>query len=110
VRDEAYGWQLSNGRYIYRCPITGMYGTVEFMPPEQQADGIVAPASDIYTLGLTLPLLFLAMRLLEAHGPGSSKLYTNMYLSNGTSQRLHPSYQRLVFVTPTLILQICLTT
>jgi len=56
--EDVYGWHYSNGRYFFRCPPTGAYGTPGFMPPEQSMDGVVTPLSDIYTMGLTFGLLF----------------------------------------------------
>lgn len=43
----------SNGAYQYNSPTTGEFGTPGFMPPEQELDGVVSPASDVYALGQT---------------------------------------------------------
>jgi hypothetical protein len=38
--------------------LTALFGTPGYMPPEQEVDGIVLPASDVYSLGMTLRDLF----------------------------------------------------
>lgn len=56
------GWSMwekdAGGKYHYERPITGVFGTPGFMPPEQEVDGIVTPESDTYALGRTFRYLF----------------------------------------------------
>jgi len=37
---------------------TALFGTPDFMAPEQEAKGIVSVSTDIYSLGITLSILF----------------------------------------------------
>ncbi len=57
-RDNAFWERDENGEYHYHWPVTGMYGTIGYMAPEQERDGIVTPASDVYALGQTLSEVF----------------------------------------------------
>jgi hypothetical protein len=57
-KDDEYGWRKSGNRYRFAVPLTGMFGTPGFMPPEQEVDGIVTPVSDVYALGRTFERLF----------------------------------------------------
>ncbi len=60
-------WQLANGQYSFHVFETEAYGTPGFMPPEQAAEGIVTPVSDIYTLGLTFAQLFFSDQYRSKH-------------------------------------------
>lgn len=55
-RSSSSGLQRdSDGHYD---AITSLFGTPGFMAPEQEVDGTVSEASDIYSLGLTLSTIF----------------------------------------------------
>jgi serine/threonine protein kinase len=58
VRTYSYWRKNAGAQYSYHPPMTGAFGTPGFMSPEQELEGIVTPASDIYTLGKTLTYLF----------------------------------------------------
>lgn len=60
VQNHEFGWKFSNGRYFYQAYPTAAFGTVGFMPPEQELQGIVTRVSDIYALGRTYTLLLFA--------------------------------------------------
>ncbi len=50
---DTYWKKNVNGQYLYEDLRTTAFGTPGYMPPEQELDGIVTPASDIYALGMT---------------------------------------------------------
>ncbi len=50
---------ISPRALVDKRPITGAYGTPGFMAPEQERQGIVTVATDVYGLGMTLCHLFL---------------------------------------------------
>ena len=51
-----------NGSYWYDIPVSTLFGTRGYMPPEQAVDGTVLPASDVYALGITFGELFSPFR------------------------------------------------
>jgi serine/threonine protein kinase len=51
-------WTKADGRYRHQAPLTGIFGTPGYMPPEQEVDGVVSVVSDIYALGRTFEELF----------------------------------------------------
>ena len=56
---QGSGWDKDErGDYFFDLPLTGVFGTPGYMSPEQEVDGIVTPASDIYSLGETFRRLF----------------------------------------------------
>lgn len=74
MQNDEFGWKLLDGRYFYRAPITSIYGTPGFMPPEQELRGIVIRASDIYSFGKTLALLLLDDLFQEAGVPSPLRI------------------------------------
>jgi len=55
---------------------TAIFGTPDFMAPEQEADGIVSVSTDIYSLGITLFILFKKEVLQSSDGALSHMLAT----------------------------------
>jgi serine/threonine protein kinase len=51
-------WRREGGDFYYEIPCTADFGTPGFMSPEQELDGTVSEASDIYSLGMTLSEIF----------------------------------------------------
>lgn len=51
-------WERHGSDFYYKMPRTAVFGTPGFMSPEQELDGTVSEASDIYSLGMTLSKIF----------------------------------------------------
>lgn len=58
TRNGSGSWERAGGDFHYDIPRTADFGTPGFMSPEQELDGTVSEASDIYSLGTTLAQIF----------------------------------------------------
>lgn len=57
TEDRLRGWRKVGNEYKYFDHSTAIFGTPGYMPPEQEIDGIVTPASDVFSLGRTFAKL-----------------------------------------------------